>query len=177
MIVNLGSGCVSGTGSDAGGDTLTQIENVTGSALNGGLTGDDNANWLVGLFRLDSLEGGFGNDDLEGGSGADRLVGGPGIALLIGGTGEDVFLFVAVTETANTTADRINDFTPGDDVVSFAGLGLTLGVGNVTGANQIRWDVLGSRLLIDVDGNGNVDRQIGVRLSGQTFDATADLIP
>ncbi|MGQ0677210.1 MAG: VCBS domain-containing protein, partial [Rhodospirillales bacterium] len=55
------------SGGDASGDTLSGIENVTGSGSTDALTGDANANLL---------SGGAGNDLLKGGAGADSLVGG-----------------------------------------------------------------------------------------------------
>lgn len=58
-----------GSGGDAQGDTLSNIENLIGSDNNDTLTGDTNAN---------RLEGGRGNDRLNSGGGADTLVGGLG---------------------------------------------------------------------------------------------------
>ena len=51
----------------AGTDTLTNIENLTGSNLNDTLTGNAGAN---------ILNGGTGNDTLNGGAGNDTLIGG-----------------------------------------------------------------------------------------------------
>lgn len=58
------------TGGHAEGDTLTNIENLTGSPYHDVLTGNTYNN---------RLDGGGGNDTLEGGSGADHLDGGAGI--------------------------------------------------------------------------------------------------
>ncbi len=68
-----------GTGGDAAGDTLTGIENLTGSALADVLTGNDGANVLTGGTGNDSLFGGRGDDTLAGGAGADVLNGGEGM--------------------------------------------------------------------------------------------------
>ena len=54
----------------AGTDTLSNFENLLGSAYNDTLTGDGNAN---------ILNGGDGDDLLIGGAGADTLIGGQGI--------------------------------------------------------------------------------------------------
>ena len=63
---------------DATGDTLTSIDNLTGSAHNDTLAGDGQANVLTGLAGNDLLWGSGGDDFLTGGPGADRLVGGSG---------------------------------------------------------------------------------------------------
>ncbi|MFO1034378.1 MAG: calcium-binding protein [Hyphomicrobiales bacterium] len=68
LTVNLATGAA--FGGDADGDTLSGIENVTGTKFNDSLTGDANAN---------TLNGGAGNDILVGGAGADRLIGGDGV--------------------------------------------------------------------------------------------------
>jgi len=76
VTVNLGTGTA--TGGD-GNDTLTSIENVTGSSNNDTLTGDAGANALLGVAGNDTLSGGDGNDTLEGGAGNDSIDGGSGI--------------------------------------------------------------------------------------------------
>ncbi|MDR7297466.1 Ca2+-binding RTX toxin-like protein [Pelomonas aquatica] len=67
--VNVSLGTGQGSGGDATGDRLEDIENLTGSAEDDLLIGD------AGDNRLD---GGTGDDELEGGEGADALVGGDG---------------------------------------------------------------------------------------------------
>ncbi|GAB5387834.1 MAG: hypothetical protein Alpg2KO_08020 [Alphaproteobacteria bacterium] len=62
---------VSGLASD--GDTLTDIENLTGSAYDDTLTGDAAINALRGGAGDDLLIGGAGDDILDGGSGSDTL--------------------------------------------------------------------------------------------------------
>ena len=64
---------------DATGDTLSNIENLTGSAHNDILAGNGQPNVLTGLAGNDLLWGSSGDDFLTGGPGADRLVGGAGI--------------------------------------------------------------------------------------------------
>ncbi|MBC6981709.1 M10 family metallopeptidase C-terminal domain-containing protein [Caulobacter sp. 17J80-11] len=51
----------------AGSDTLTEIENLTGSRYDDRLTGDAGDNVLSGLGGDDLLDGGAGNDTLDGG--------------------------------------------------------------------------------------------------------------
>ena len=62
----------------AGVDTLSNIENLTGSDFADTLTGDSGNNVLTGGSGNDALIGGGGNDTLTGGEGADTLTGGAG---------------------------------------------------------------------------------------------------
>ncbi|NBU29839.1 MAG: proprotein convertase P, partial [Caulobacteraceae bacterium] len=68
VIVNLSSGTSSGAD---GNDTLTGIENLTGSNFNDSLIGDAGDNILLGGNGNDVLEGRAGNDILDGGSRID----------------------------------------------------------------------------------------------------------
>ncbi|MHA6263298.1 calcium-binding protein [Arenibacterium sp. CAU 1754] len=77
VTVDLTAG--TGLGGEAEGDTLTGIENVSGSKYGDTLTGDALGNKLVGQDGDDVLDGGAGDDVLIGGLGADLMVGGDGI--------------------------------------------------------------------------------------------------
>ena len=78
-----------GTGGDAHGDTLIDIENLTGSNHDDTLIGDAGANVLSGDAGNDALSGGEGSDTLIGGAGDDALAGGAGADILFGGAGND----------------------------------------------------------------------------------------
>ncbi|MGF6230849.1 Ca2+-binding RTX toxin-like protein [Inquilinus ginsengisoli] len=70
VTVDLAAG--TGSGGDAAGDTLTGIENLSGSNLgNDTLAGNSGANKLQGWGGDDVLRGGAGADVLEGGAGID----------------------------------------------------------------------------------------------------------
>jgi Ca2+-binding RTX toxin-like protein len=69
--VSLDSG--KGYWGDSAGDTLTLIENLTGSAFDDSLVGDSNANVLDGGKGDDYLKGGGGADTLKGGDGSDTI--------------------------------------------------------------------------------------------------------
>jgi Ca2+-binding RTX toxin-like protein len=79
-----------GDGGDAEGDTLIEIENVTGSLHDDVLLGDNGNNVLEGLDGNDVLLGFDGFDRLVGGDGEDRLDGGPRGDQLFGGGDEDI---------------------------------------------------------------------------------------
>jgi Ca2+-binding RTX toxin-like protein len=83
VVVNLGLNGSSGTGAEfkvrlsdlslvqVSTDTLTSIENVTGSRGNDLIVGNELANTLDGREGADTLDGGLGNDTLIGGAGTD----------------------------------------------------------------------------------------------------------
>ncbi len=83
VTVSLSAG--PGSGGDAAGDTLENIENLTGSGLADTLTGNGNANILHGGADNDTLYGMGGNDTLYGDDGDDTLIGGAGDDTLNGG--------------------------------------------------------------------------------------------
>ena len=87
VTVNLGTNTTSG--GDAAGDTLRNIENLTGSAQADTLTGNAVANVLKGGDGADTLRGGGGRDTLVGGIGNDTLYGGGDADDLEGGAGAD----------------------------------------------------------------------------------------
>ena len=126
----------------SGSDTLTAIENLTGSTYADKLTGSTGTN---------ALDGGAGNDTLSGGLGADRLT---------GGTGADTFRFVTTADGSDT----ITDFASGTDKIYIvaANFGLTAGAGanlviNGTPSSAAAAFVYNSTtgvLGFDSDGNG-----------------------
>jgi Ca2+-binding RTX toxin-like protein len=78
-------------GADAQGDVLIGIENVTGSAFEDTLDGNDQANVLNGMEGDDHLYGWGGGDVIEGGDGDDVIDGGTGADVMTGGNGWDTF--------------------------------------------------------------------------------------
>ena len=105
----------------AQGDMLVDIENLTGSAYNDFLEGNEGVNvlrgmngddYLYGYGGGDLMFGGIGNDTLEGDRGNDTLRGDAGLDFLAGGPGGDRFVWSLVEDTGVTvnTADVIDDF-------------------------------------------------------------------
>lgn len=80
--------------------TVENFDNVTGTAFDDVIVGNDNGDTLIGLGGNDTLTGGRGNDVLIGGSGNDILQGSIGGAnrnpneqdILTGGGGSDRFI-------------------------------------------------------------------------------------
>ncbi|NJC41339.1 Ca2+-binding RTX toxin-like protein [Brevundimonas alba] len=159
MRAQLNSNASSNDG-DGGSDIFTEIENLTGSAFNDTLIGDNNVNVLRGGLGSDTLLGLGGNDVLWGGAGA--------LNALTGGLGNDTYVLEAadsVIENAGEGTDtvdaRINTYVLSNVNVEnliFGGTGNFAGTGNAA-ANVITGgggdDVLRGRGGIDVLNGGN----------------------
>jgi Ca2+-binding RTX toxin-like protein len=128
VVVSLASGI--GIGGDAQGDTLSNIENLFGSAHDDILVGNNAANVIVGGAGNNTLKGGGGHDELIGNLGNDTLEGGSGGDLLFGGAGIDTAVYAA--SSAGVTVSLLLGHGSGGDA---AGDDLEY-VENVTGSNH-----------------------------------------
>ncbi|MCB1490951.1 MAG: hypothetical protein KDJ77_03985 [Rhodobiaceae bacterium] len=190
------------TGGDAFGDTLSSIENLTGSDFNDRLTGNPGDNVLKGNGGNDILKGlngadrilGGGGDDwlyvdnldtqVLGGIGTDRLIvtsaagvtnaiGTNGIEIATGNIGNDRFYGGA--STANLTVYGRG----GDDIIN-GGPGDDFFYGNA-GADQLRAGAGLDRLFVDefdtvIDGGaGDQDRVIVQQLASATVGVSIDM--
>ncbi|MCS6622546.1 Ig-like domain-containing protein [Roseibacterium beibuensis] len=117
---------------DGGTDTLTDIENLTGSAFDDVLIGNG----------VDSvLNGGLGSDTLVGLGGDDTLIGGMGAAnQMQGGLGDDVYIVEAndtVVEFLNEGTDEIRTgrstqtLAANVEILTYTGAGAFTGTGNI----------------------------------------------
>ncbi|MGL4963139.1 MAG: beta strand repeat-containing protein [Inquilinus sp.] len=171
ILVSLASGL--GSGGEAQGDTLTGIENVSGSQGGDSLYGNTGANVLQGWNGNDILVGRAGQDTLTGGAGADR------------------FVYVATAESVvGANADRITDFShaqgdrielsgidantgvAGDQAFTFIGSGLFTGVaGQLRAVNSSPGVVT---IAGDVNGDGASDFHI--QLTGTLVLVAGDFV-
>ncbi len=83
VVVNLTTTTIQNT-LGAGNDTLTLMENLTGSGF---------ADTLTGSAAANVIDGGAGNDTIVGGAGNDTITGGAGSNSIDGGVGTDVAVF------------------------------------------------------------------------------------
>ena len=131
VTVSLTTGA--GSGGHASGDTLIDVENVTGSIYNDSLTGSAADNVLTGGTGNDTLQGGAGADTLDGGTGNDLLsyaasAAGVTVSLTSGsGSGGDAAGDV-ISGFAHITGSANNDALTGDTAAN----SLTGGNGNDT---------------------------------------------
>jgi hypothetical protein len=96
VTVNLSTGTATDTFGNT--DTLSNIEEATGTANADTLTGDANSNTLIGLGGADTLSGGAGSDSFRVQSNSDVVSG----ESIDGGTGTDT---IKADSTSVTTLD------------------------------------------------------------------------
>ena len=133
--VDLAAGTATGA---AGSDTLTAIENLTGSESFGDtLTGDANNNLIEGRGGNDVIEGGGGNDALDGGAGTDLV------------SYEDAAAFVYVDLSGG-----VAEFGAGADTVD--------GFENVTGSAGWGDQLIGDGAGNEIEGLGGDDTIVGL---------------
>ena len=152
-----------GTGGDAQGDTLVDIENLTGSAGNDELTGNEEANVLIGGAGVDQLNGGTGIDQASYVTSENGVVayvsGNPGTAY---GDFDDGFGFQdTLTNIEDLRGSDHNDTLVGWNNSNY----LRGGLGNDTldggGANDILEGESGDDLLKDDGGDDWLDGGFG----------------
>ena len=153
--VSLATGL--GSDGDAQGDTLANIENLTGSALGDVLTGSSGANVL------------------SGGGGADNLT---------GGGGSDKFLFTDATDSTPSARDVITDFMQGVDIIDLSGVDANTskakdqafafgGQNSNVVANSVTWFESGGNTIVQADVNGNTTADLTIVLTGINHNLSA----
>jgi serralysin len=163
-----------GSGGTASGDTLSEIENLSGSSYDDIFEGDENANALYGEGGNDVLKGGGGADKLYGGAGDDMLHSDGVGDFIDGGTGNDDSVDFADAQNGvyvNLNMGRYNQGThyvpvaPGtpDNIV---------GIENVYGSNTHDY-IVGNNADNYLAGRGGIDTIFG-RDGNDTIDGGAE---
>lgn len=171
-LLDFGSGG-SGSGGDAAGDKLFEIENVEGSAFDDFMLGDGGANALTGAGGRDTLLAGAGADTVSGDGGNDTLRGGTGNDTVRGGEGSDTALFQDWNGTQGLGVRGTITLGDGDaageavltrlaQIGQFGGRSVTVerdtlaSIENVVASNQSEI-ITGSRSANTLDGRGGTD--------------------
>ncbi|NWK95250.1 hypothetical protein DM806_06145 [Sphingobium lactosutens] len=164
VTVSLSASGAQATGG-SGSDTLSGIENVTGSGFNDVFTGSSANNVMKSGAGNDNLNGGGGDDTLDAGGGNDFLNGGSGSDTLTGGLGNDIFAFF--NGLGATNVDTIVDYAVANDVIelasaAFGGLpvgtlaaaAFQIGAAAADASDRIIYNSATGALLFDADGTG-----------------------
>ncbi|KUR70896.1 hypothetical protein AQZ52_13855 [Novosphingobium fuchskuhlense] len=174
--VNLALGASAST--QAGADLLSGIENVTGGSANDTLSGDANANRLVGLGGNDTLVGAGGNDTLIGGAGNDTLNGGAGTNTMNGGAGDDIYVVSSATdvvsEAGGSGIDQVQanvTWTLGADIEN---LGLT-GTAAINGTGNALANLIVGNAAANVLTGGAGDDTLSGEAGNDTIDGGAGI--
>ena len=149
----------------SGYDTLTGGSSV--DTIFGG-SGND---VILGGGGNDQLHGGRGDDSINGGNGDDAISGDMGQDILTGGAGADTFIFTSASDSWATSADTINDFEVGIDVIDLSGINADL---SATDALVLSDDGVDTRIEIDRDLDGTAEMVI--LMIGTTGLTTGDFI-
>ena len=160
--VTIGLNGAAGTGGNAAGDVLVNVETIIGSIFDDSLAGDGNSNVLAGFSGADTLAGGAGDDALYGMDGNDLLDGGQGADVMNGGDGNDIYVVDTagdvVTEGASAGTDEVRTaltaYTLGSNVenLTYTGGANFSGTGN--GENN---SIIGGTGADTLDGGAGVD--------------------
>jgi Ca2+-binding RTX toxin-like protein len=157
VVVSLVTGI--GGGGEAQGDTLSAIENLSGSQGNDSLVGNSGANILQGWNGNDVLTGAGGQDTLTGGAGADRFVYSSTAQSAVGANADMITDFIhAQADKIDLSAIDANTAAAGNQAFSFIGTALFTGV-----AGQLRFAVTSPGVTTvagDVNGDGISDFHI-----------------
>jgi len=148
----------------AGTDTLTNFENLLGSAFNDTLGGEDGANLLDGGAGNDQLYGGLGTDTLLGGNGDDVLYGGAGVDSMAGGLGDDTYVVEdsgdVVTEAGGAGFDQVYvtaaGWTPAANVEAVYLYGALAAITGSAGVDVLVANVAGIGTMLDGAGGDDV---------------------
>lgn len=162
VVADLALGSAQVAANLAAQDRFESVENLSGSAFDDRLGGNEEANLLLGRAGDDVLAGRSGNDRLAGGDGNDTLLGGSGADWLRGDAGIDCASWVwsaAAVDIDLTRASQSGGEAEGDRLDAIEGLIGSSHADRLTGDD-------GANLLFGQSGN---DRLAGGRGNDALF--------
>jgi Ca2+-binding RTX toxin-like protein len=162
---------------------------LTGSGAIDG-TGNTLDNVITGTTAANTLSGGAGVDSLWGYGGNDTLIGGAGRDTLVGGTGNDLFVFDDgdFGGATTATADRITDFTNGQDKLDLSAVDANTGLGGDQAfsfigtsafsgtAGELHYQQISGNTYVSGDTNGDGVADFMIRLDGLHTMTSSDFI-
>jgi Ca2+-binding RTX toxin-like protein len=156
-----GNGIVYGSGGDAQGDRLYEIQGLIGSIYNDNLTGDALVNYLEGNAGNDIIIGNGGSDFIYGGDGNDLIYGGNGINdpsdsadTIYGNEGND-------TIYGNGGDDKLFGNEGSDTIYGGVGNDVIYGGNSVNDSNDVADTIYGNEGNDTIYGNGGDDSLFG----------------
>jgi serralysin len=162
---------------------------LSGSAIIDG-TGNSLDNIVRGNNAANTLDGGAGADTIFGNGGNDTLIGGAGRDTMVGGSGNDTFVFHTgdLGGATTSTADRITDFTSGQDEVDLSALDANSLLAGDQGfsfvgtnafshsAGELRYEHIGSSTFVEGDLNGDGVADFMIRFDGSHSFVQSDFL-
>jgi Ca2+-binding RTX toxin-like protein len=164
--------------------SFTGTGNGLANVVQGG-GGDDS---IAGVGGNDELRAGSGNDWVNGGAGDDLLIGGGGADALTGGTGADTFRFGSYESGTGAEADRVLDFTSGEDMIDLSSIDADLwtsgnqafafigGAAFSGTAGELRYAFDGTDGWLQADTNGDGFSDYEIVFSGPIQPLVTDLV-
>jgi Ca2+-binding RTX toxin-like protein len=174
-----------------GDDVLTgrfSDDRLEGGDGDDALDGRDGSDLLEGGDGADTLAGGWGRDVLDGGAGADLIAGGYDPDVMTGGAGADIFLIGQYDTNSGAFADRIADFTPGEDLIDLSGFDgdfytpgqqplIFIGAAAFSGtAGEMRYETRGGDTWLMIDPLGHGWAWFEIALTGSVAPVAADFL-
>ncbi|MBL8659146.1 MAG: hypothetical protein JNM75_05265 [Rhodospirillales bacterium] len=172
-----GNDVIFGNGGEHDGYSADGADRIYGGAGDDGLYGKLGDDLLYGGDGNDTLGGYYGCDVLFGQNGADRLIGRHDADRLNGGAGNDIYEYVAVTDSTPSAQDSISNFdgvgAPAGDRISLARIDadpgasgdqafVFIGTAEFTGPGQVRVTDLGPHTLVQANTNDSPEPELQI---------------
>lgn len=153
--------------------SLSNIENVYGSAGSDFIVGDSGQNLLSGRDGNDTLDGGAGQDSVIGGAGNDYVGGGANNDILVGGSGNDTIDGGADSDTVSYSADASDAQKRWSIYLGANGQAIAVDGSEVDQLRNIE-NAVGGNLADEIVGDGAANLILGAGGDDDIFGASGD---